>query len=392
MPGDHRPAAGDRRRRAVCHGLHRPPPRDDRSAGPLPRRDLRATATWSSARTRRPTSRRPRSAAPIPPSSRRWASATRSSPTTSRSTARRSATRAATTAGPAELAAQLQALLDDPGIARDLCPPRPRNREPPKGWDGNTEAYDVRHLAKVMVCPISTTLYTRPMTKTALITGITGQDGSYLAELLLEKGYRVVGMTRRSSTADERADRPSRRSARAGPGRPPRPGLARRRPPGRRARRGLQPGRAELRPDLLEPARPDRRVHRPRRDPDARGDPPGRSDDPLLPGVVERDVRQGPRGAAERADALPSAQPVRRGQGLRPFPDRQLPRELRHVRGLRDPVQPRIAAPRPRVRHRARSPTARPGSRSAWRPSCGWATSTPSATGASPATTSGRCG
>ena len=36
--------------------------------------------------------------------------------------------------------------------------------------------------------------------KTALITGITGQDGSYLAEFLLEQGYRVVGMTRRSST------------------------------------------------------------------------------------------------------------------------------------------------------------------------------------------------
>jgi GDPmannose 4,6-dehydratase len=36
--------------------------------------------------------------------------------------------------------------------------------------------------------------------KTALITGITGQDGSYLAELLLEKGYRVCGMVRRSST------------------------------------------------------------------------------------------------------------------------------------------------------------------------------------------------
>jgi GDPmannose 4,6-dehydratase len=36
--------------------------------------------------------------------------------------------------------------------------------------------------------------------KTALITGITGQDGSYLAELLLEKGYRVVGMQRRTST------------------------------------------------------------------------------------------------------------------------------------------------------------------------------------------------
>jgi len=38
------------------------------------------------------------------------------------------------------------------------------------------------------------------MTPTALVTGITGQDGSYLAELLLEQGYRVVGMTRRSST------------------------------------------------------------------------------------------------------------------------------------------------------------------------------------------------
>ncbi len=36
--------------------------------------------------------------------------------------------------------------------------------------------------------------------RTALITGITGQDGSYLAELLLAKGYRVVGMVRRSST------------------------------------------------------------------------------------------------------------------------------------------------------------------------------------------------
>jgi GDPmannose 4,6-dehydratase len=36
--------------------------------------------------------------------------------------------------------------------------------------------------------------------KTAVVTGITGQDGSYLAEFLLSKGYRVVGMVRRSST------------------------------------------------------------------------------------------------------------------------------------------------------------------------------------------------
>ncbi len=40
------------------------------------------------------------------------------------------------------------------------------------------------------------------MAKRALITGITGQDGSYLAELLLDKGYEVVGAVRRASTAN----------------------------------------------------------------------------------------------------------------------------------------------------------------------------------------------
>ena len=38
------------------------------------------------------------------------------------------------------------------------------------------------------------------MTKTALITGITGQDGSYLAEFLLAKGYEVHGIKRRASS------------------------------------------------------------------------------------------------------------------------------------------------------------------------------------------------
>src|SRR6266576_3629409 len=36
--------------------------------------------------------------------------------------------------------------------------------------------------------------------RSALITGVTGQDGSYLAELLLDKGYEVHGMVRRAST------------------------------------------------------------------------------------------------------------------------------------------------------------------------------------------------
>ena len=45
------------------------------------------------------------------------------------------------------------------------------------------------------------------MTKKAFITGVTGQDGSYLAELLLEKDYEVHGLVRRSSTfGTERLD------------------------------------------------------------------------------------------------------------------------------------------------------------------------------------------
>ena len=54
--------------------------------------------------------------------------------------------------------------------------------------------------------------------KRALITGITGQDGSYLAEFLLEKGYEVLGMVRRASTDNfERIEhllRPARRCTR----------------------------------------------------------------------------------------------------------------------------------------------------------------------------------
>lgn len=40
--------------------------------------------------------------------------------------------------------------------------------------------------------------------KTALVTGVSGQDGSYLAELLLEKGYKVIGLVRRSAMEDKK--------------------------------------------------------------------------------------------------------------------------------------------------------------------------------------------
>ena len=98
--------------------------------------------------------------------------------------------------------------------------------------------------------------------KRALITGVTGQDGSYLAELLLEKGYEVHGIVRRSSTENferighlagkihlHQADLLDQLSIIDVD-------------EGVEARRGVQPRRAELRADELEAARADRRVHR----------------------------------------------------------------------------------------------------------------------------------
>ena len=38
--------------------------------------------------------------------------------------------------------------------------------------------------------------------KTAIVTGISGQDGAYLAQLLLDKGYRVIGTYRRTSSVN----------------------------------------------------------------------------------------------------------------------------------------------------------------------------------------------
>ena len=103
-------------------------------------------------------------------------------------------------------------------------------------------------------------------TKRALITGITGQDGSYLAEFLLAKGYEVVGVVRRSSTVNfERiAHIQDRLHARAR--RSPRPGLVDQRHRRARAGGGLQPRGAELRDDELLATGAHGRRHRARRD------------------------------------------------------------------------------------------------------------------------------
>ena len=228
--------------------------------------------------------------------------------------------------------------------------------------------------------------------RSALITGVTGQDGSYLAELLLEKGYEVHGMVRRAST--EKFDRIEHI----------------------RDRITLHQGDLLDQRSLVDALRASRpteiynlaamsfvavswiqptltaeftgvgvtRMLEAMREVCPRG--------ALLPGLLERDVRQGARGPPDRDHALLPTLALRRGQGLRPLHHGQLPRVLRPARDLGDPLQPRVAAPRPGVRdaqdHLARRrDQARAGARS-----CASATSTPNATGATPRTTSRRCG
>ena len=230
------------------------------------------------------------------------------------------------------------------------------------------------------------------MTKTALITGITGQDGSYLAELLLDQGLRVCGIVRRSSTENFQRIEHLR-------------------------------GRLELfQADLLDQTSlaavlrevgPDEVYNLAAMSfvPTSWQQPVLTAEftalgvtrlldairqvvpqGPLLPGLQQRDVRQGARDAAARDDAVPPALALRRGQGLRPFHHGELPRELRPVRLLAASCSTTSRRGAAWSSSRARSPTAWPASSSAWRTSCGWATWRPSATGASPAITCGPCG
>ena len=224
------------------------------------------------------------------------------------------------------------------------------------------------------------------------ITGITGQDGSYLAELLLEKGYEVFGLTRRlSATNYWRIEHLLDRLT-------------------------LLPG--DLLDQLslirvLEKVRPHELYNLA-----AMSFVPASWDQPMLTGefnsqgvtrvleavrVVDPKIRIYQASSSEmfgkvrevpqrETHAVLSAQPVRRLEGVRALHHGELPRELQPVRRLRHPVQPRVAAARPRVRHpqghrRRRAHQARAG-----RASCGSATSTRIATGDSPATTCARCG
>ena len=159
--------------------------------------------------------------------------------------------------------------------------------------------------------------------KTALVTGITGQDGSYLAELLLAKGYEVHGLIRRASTFNtERLDDiyqdPHDADVRL------------------RLHYGdLHDGVGLI--NLMPRIQPDEVYHLGAQShvevsfemPDYTGDVTGlgtirlleairasRHRDALLPGLVLGDVRRDA-PAAERDDAVPPAHALRCGQGLR---------------------------------------------------------------------------
>ncbi len=163
------------------------------------------------------------------------------------------------------------------------------------------------------------TTHRHTMTKTALITGITGQDGSYLAELLLAKGYQVHGIVRRASSFNtDRIDH-----LHVGPAHP-NPDFhlhygdlsdagALRNVLDRATRRGVQPRGAEPRARQLRSARIHRRCDGGGSDPPARGDPRLHEARPqagaLLPGQQLRDVRQ--RQAATAREARRSIRAAR---------------------------------------------------------------------------------
>ena len=230
-------------------------------------------------------------------------------------------------------------------------------------------------------------------TRRALITGITGQDGSYLADLLLEKGYEVHGMVRRSSTETFQRIEHIRDGITLHTG-------------DLLDQRSLGDVMRECEPDEIYNLAAMSFVAASWTQPVLTAEFTGVGVTRMLEAMREvapdarfyqasslGDVRQGARGPAERGDPVLPAQPLRRGEGLRPLHHGQLPRVLRSFRLLRDTFQPRVATPRPGVRHAQGHRTARPRSSSAFSDELrARQPRRPSATGASPGTTSRRCG
>src|SRR3954471_23225650 len=85
-----------------------------------------------------------------------------------------------------------------PGTSRFSAEAAPSARSGPR--TGPRAELAVAPAGCDRISPVRRPMRGGPMARRALITGITGQDGSYLAELLLAKGYVVHGLRRRSST------------------------------------------------------------------------------------------------------------------------------------------------------------------------------------------------
>ena len=239
------------------------------------------------------------------------------------------------------------------------------------------------------------------MTKIALITGITGQDGAYLAELLLTKGYEVHGVKRRASSFNtDRIDHLYQD------------------PHEQDVRLKLHYGDLtdstnliriiqEVQPDEIYNLAAQSHVAVSFETPEytANSDALGtlrlleairilglEKQDPLLPGVDLRDVRQGPGDTAARDHAVLSALALRRREGVRLLDHRQLPRGVRDVRLQRHPVQSRVAGARRDVRLPQDHPRPGPHPRGTAGDACTSAISIRGAIGAMPGITCGRSG
>ena len=239
------------------------------------------------------------------------------------------------------------------------------------------------------------------MTKTALITGVTGQDGAYLSELLLAKGYVVHGVKRRSSSFNTARIDHLYRDPHEG-----------------KTNFFLHHGDLtdatnlirliqETQPHEIYNLAAQSHVQVSFETPEytanadaighaapARGAAhPEASQHALLPGVDVGAVRQGrPGNAAARDDAVLPAQPVCRREAVRLLDHGQLPRGIWPARVERHPVQPREPVARrdlrdPQDHARGRGDRARDAGTG-----CTSAISTPSATGAMRATMSRACG
>ena len=221
--------------------------------------------------------------------------------------------------------------------------------------------------------------------KRALITGVTGQDGAYLSQLLLEQGYEVYGLLRRSASADV-IDGRLRWLGVAGQIRMFDGDILDLSSVLRILR--------EVKPDEVYNLGAQSFVKTSWTQPILTGqvtalgvgimleavrlEVPGR---PVLPSELLRDVRPDPGADAERDDALLSAFPLCRRQALRPLDDGELSRKLRPACEFGDPLQPRIPACGASSSSPARSRTAPRASSSAWPRRSRWAISTQAGTG-----------